>query len=118
MRNPRSTKGRDSFWLVTMLVLTSLRVVAGGAEFDVADHAANADGAPALAEVLEHHHPMSHDGNPETTHVHCHNGCAHAPVIENALPTLASVASVMIDSALVPEPTVSIAVRVYRPPIA
>jgi len=98
-----------------MLILTCTRVFAGTSEIQAHDHAADAHEA-AFGLLLEHSHDLSDEGDPTNTHFHCHNGCAHAPMLPPSNPVLVSSVASTFATVELTLPTSSPVFAHFRPP--
>ncbi|HTK96694.1 MAG TPA: hypothetical protein VL379_01615 [Pseudomonadales bacterium] len=98
-----------------MLLIISMRVVAGVPDLDVSNHPSDAHSS-SLSLLLEHVHDASADGNAPDAHYHCHNCCAHAPMLVSSVPPLA-LTKAAIDTSVVSARTITSPVSThFRPP--
>lgn len=117
MNRLRMPKAPHRGWLMLMLVIISMRVAAGVPAIETPDHTADAH-ATSLFLLLEHGHDGSADDDTSNGHFHCHNGCAHAPMVVSSIPAPVLTKAAIDTSILSTRTTTSPASTHFRPPRA
>ena len=100
-----------------MLIVISVRVVAAVPDLEIPDHGSDTHSS-SFSLSLEHGHEGSAGDDAADTHFHCHNCCAHAPMVVSSIPTTVMTKAPIVASFHPTIPSSSPVSTHFRPPRA
>jgi hypothetical protein len=103
---------RRRAWLTVMIVIACARVFAAVPSIEAHE--------PGVESVFEHGHPLAQEaeGDSIQPHFHCHNGCAHAPMLAPSTAQIVTPASSASMPFMARSPSPPPTFTPFRPPIA